>query len=187
MKITRHLITLLALSVALIHLLFPSLAIDGTTAFLVAIAALPWLGHLFKSVELPGGVKVEYHDLKQVEQQVRESGLLAQQPVLFEERPAYIRVAQEDPNLALAGLRIELEKELVALASRHNLAIEKPSVYRLANILAKKEILPAGAYAAISDLIQLLNKAVHGATVEQPALEWALEVGPELLNALKHK
>ncbi len=57
-------ITFCAIAVALLHALFPSIQIDAITVTLIGIAVIPWLGTLFKSVELPGGVKIEYHELE---------------------------------------------------------------------------------------------------------------------------
>ena len=41
----------------------PDLTIDTITLVLVAIAAIPWLGHIIESFELPGGPKVTYRKL----------------------------------------------------------------------------------------------------------------------------
>lgn len=58
--------TLVGLAMALVHLLWPSLAVDAITVTLLAIAVVPWLAPLFKSLELPGGVKVEFQELQRV-------------------------------------------------------------------------------------------------------------------------
>jgi len=102
-------ITLSAGTVAIIHLLWPNLKIDAVTVALITIATLPWLAPLFKSIELPGGVKIEFQELEQAKQEVESAGLLAKasaptsleratpQPYLF----AMIQTL--DPNLALAA------------------------------------------------------------------------------------
>ena len=53
-------ITIVALFLAAIHLIFPGAKIDAVTLTLFAIAVLPWLGSIFRSVEFPGGLKVQY-------------------------------------------------------------------------------------------------------------------------------
>ncbi|MER6146066.1 hypothetical protein ABT174_39680 [Streptomyces sparsogenes] len=66
-------ITIAAIGLALAHILSPGTAIDGTTLTLVGVAVLPWLGSVFKSIELPGGVKAEYRErLAKVEKKVAE-------------------------------------------------------------------------------------------------------------------
>lgn len=64
-------LTICALGLAVVHLVRPNAAIDATTLALLAIAALPWLGSVFKSVELPGGIKAEYRErIQAIEEQV---------------------------------------------------------------------------------------------------------------------
>jgi hypothetical protein len=77
---------------------------------------MPWLGSILRSLELSGGWKVEYNDLKKVEADAQSAGLLAV-PAEKTELPAYAAIAEQDPNLALAGLRIEIEKRLRRLAT----------------------------------------------------------------------
>src|SRR5689334_11246793 len=50
---------------AIVRLARPDLTIDTITLVLIAIAAIPWLGHIIESFELPGGPKVTYHKLEQ--------------------------------------------------------------------------------------------------------------------------
>lgn len=178
----------LAIAAAVAHAFFPNLQIDSTTAFLIAIAILPWLGMFFRSVELPGGIKVEYHELKEAEAKARDTGLITTSDEKSKAAdPIYERIAAEDPNLALAGLRIEIEKELVALATRHGIAVTRGSVLMLAKELTSIQVLGAGAYLALADIIHLLNKAVHGAKVEPESVSWALSSGSQILQSLRIK
>jgi hypothetical protein len=52
-----------ALIIALAHASAPDLKIDEVTLGLIAIAVVPWLGHVVESLELPGGAKVKYRQL----------------------------------------------------------------------------------------------------------------------------
>ena len=63
-------ITLIALLIALAHLVFPSVQIDFVTLILLLVAVLPWLAPLVKSVELPGGFKIELQDVKDLAEMV---------------------------------------------------------------------------------------------------------------------
>jgi len=177
-------ISVAAIALAILHLVFPSLAIDTITVALLVIAVVPWLGPIFKRVELPGGVKVEYQELKEKEAEVARAGLLAS-TVAHEIAHSFLIIRGEDPNLALAGLRIELEKSLRALAERNGLPTERASVRTLARDLAGKQVISGEAYLALSDLATLLNRAVHGAEVDDRAVDWAMDVGPKLLTTLR--
>ncbi|MFD7505211.1 hypothetical protein [Streptomyces sp. NPDC059850] len=65
----RHLVagavSVLALGVAVAHLVKPDLKIDNVTVALLVIAIVPWLRTLFTSIELPGGLRVEFRDVEQ--------------------------------------------------------------------------------------------------------------------------
>jgi hypothetical protein len=64
------LVSAAAVILAVIHVLLPRLALDTITLVLVAVAALPWLGPVFESVELPGGWGFKYRQLKRQQQEV---------------------------------------------------------------------------------------------------------------------
>jgi hypothetical protein len=63
------LISVGALLAAAVHLIWPTVKIDAVTLVLVGLAVAPWLAPIFKSIELPGGLRFEY---QQIQRQVRE-------------------------------------------------------------------------------------------------------------------
>jgi len=63
-RLLRTLISVGALLVAVVHLVWPDLGIDAVTLALFVIAIAPWLGPIFSSVELPGGWKFEYQQIQ---------------------------------------------------------------------------------------------------------------------------
>ncbi|BCJ47375.1 hypothetical protein GCM10010168_17330 [Actinoplanes ianthinogenes] len=73
-------ISVLSVSLAIVHLIWPDLRIDAVTLALLVVAVVPWLGRIFARVELPGGWKLEYREFKrsvereltEKQQQVRE-------------------------------------------------------------------------------------------------------------------
>src|SRR5688572_10173760 len=76
-KWMRSIVTGSAVALAIGHLIWPAAAIDAITATLLLVAIDPWLQPLFKSLELPGGVKVEFQDLERVTARADAAGLLA--------------------------------------------------------------------------------------------------------------
>ena len=192
----RLVVTLAALLLALVHIVFPWIAIDGVVLMLIVIAVVPWLAPLFRSLELPGGWKVEFRDLQKVAAKADDAGLLARPSAAAHAAHgaagsapdyAFQSVADRDPNLALAGLRIELEKRLVDLCRRHGVGTTMQGMGRLLRELAKIGVLNADEEAVLADLVQMLNAAVHGAEVDPRATEWAMDVGPQLILALEEK
>ena len=181
-------ITLGALIIAVVHLIWPRLAIDSITLTLIVIAVIPWLAPLFKSMEFPGGWKIEFRDLAKVQERAEQANLLAPiTAVDVETEYPFQIVAENDPNLALAGLRIEIEKRLRRLAQSADIPISRSSVGKLMRLLYEKQILSPNEYSVLADMIGLLNEAVHGAEVDRRALDWAMEVGPRILKALDQR
>jgi hypothetical protein len=190
MRRTQLVISLVALLVALAHLLFPTLAIDGITVMLLAIAVIPWLGPLFKAIELPGGLKVEYQDLLKAERKAEEAGLLApaaKSPGQPRHVYAFESVAENDPNLALVGLRIEIESRLRDIAESKGIKSENKSAGRLLRELRERGYLSQSESSVIADLLPLLNRAAHGALVDERGSQWALDSGTRILQALEEK
>ncbi len=185
LRYVRIIISGVAVVIALVHVLFPTVQIDTTTLVLLVIAGLPWLAPILKSVELPGGFKLEFQELQKAKEEAGRAGLLESAPV--NQEPPYLAVAEEDPNLALAGLRIEIEKRLRAIAAACGLDSERQSIGQILRRLPVNAAISEAQYFVISDLLALLNRAVHGAEVDPRSARWAIDVGPRLLAALDKK
>jgi hypothetical protein len=181
----RLFVTVGALGLALAHLIWPTRAVDLITLVLFVVAILPWVAPLFKSLEFPGGWKIEFQELQKAAQRAEQAGLLspaAEPPAAADY--TFQRVAEQDPNLALAGLRIEIEKRLVALAEKRGVEARSRGIGQLLRVLSDRGALGQQERSVLADLTGLLNSAVHGASVDRRATEWAIEIGPRLLRAL---
>lgn len=185
LKKLRQVISLGALLLALAHIIWPELAIDVIALALIVIAIFPWLAPLVKSLELPGGWKVEFQELQKAASRAELAGLLAAAPSEEETTFSFQSIATRDPNLALAGLRIEIEKRLSALAEIHDLnSRHAMSVGQSLRALAQAEVLTNEERKILADMVSMLNAAVHGAEVDSRAAAWAIDVGPRLLASL---
>lgn len=185
----RKFVSLGALALALVHIIWPALAIDAITLALIVIAVLPWLAPLVKSLELPGGWKVEFQELQKAASRAESAGLLAAKPSPEESAFSFQSIANRDPVLALAGLRIEIEKRLGRLAESQGLNEgRRPlGVGQLLRLLTQAEVLTNEERAILADMVNMLNSAVHGADVDPRAAAWAIEIGPRLLTSLDER
>jgi hypothetical protein len=189
-KRLRQIVTLIALTLAFAHLVFPSLNIDAITVTLLGISVVPWLAPLFKSLELPGGWKVEFQEqLRETVERAEQAGLLAPPtaPTAPQAEYAFQRLVNEDPNLALAGLRIEIERRLVRLAAKNGIEVRGRGLSQLLRSLSDRSVLGFQERAILSDLTGLLNAAVHGAEVDRNTAAWAVESGVRLLEKLDER
>lgn len=184
----RQIVSLGGLVLALVHIIWPKLAIDAVTLALIVIAILPWLAPLVKSLEVPGGWKVEFQDLQKAASRAESAGLLAAEASGKEATFSFQSIASRDPNLALAGLRIEIEKRLSSLAGIHGLNPRHPlSVGQSLRALAQADVLTKEERSILTDMVDMLNAAVHGAEVDSRAAAWAIDVGPRLLTSLDER
>jgi hypothetical protein len=185
-KILRYSITVGALMIAVVHLIWPSLKIDAIAMSCLLIAIVPWLALLFKAVELPGGWKFEFKELERASNKADKAGLLAKSRLLTPTKSySFQIVANQDPKLALAGLRIEIEKRLTEMAESSGVQLNKASVGKLLRILGDNGYLTQEQRSVLADMVGTLNAAVHGGDIDERAAEWALDVGPRLLDSLE--
>lgn len=181
------LITAGALFVALLHSIFPDIRIDSSTVALIVIAVIPWLGVLFRSLELPGGLKIEYQEIKEAKNAAVEAGFLENEasPKKPKQTYAFEAIAEDDPNLALSGLRIAIESRIREIYNSKNAHDSRIIPLRqVLNRLQEQEILQGKEYAAILDILPLLNRAAHGAHIDTRSANIALEVGIGILRTL---
>jgi hypothetical protein len=172
--------TIVAIAILILRKLWPDL-LDATDLLILALALLPWLSSILKSVEFPGGGKIEFKDV-----QSAVSKVVVGAPVAVAERAAgysgEISLSM-DPNLALVGLRIEIERRVARLAAKHGLEPER-SLLRTIRSLQSTGLVKAATVSGLLDLLMLGNRAAHGAAVDQEAGVWARDYGPQVLAVL---
>ena len=197
----KYLVAIGALALAGIHLIWPDLPIDATFILLLVIAigsvALPNIAPFLKSLELPGGLKIELRDAKAATEKaiplaaraegkaeltrkvIRKAEVEKHEPL-----ETLRRLAGTDPNLALVGFRIELEKRLLGLAERYQLDPRQKSLPLIVRQLRDKGAFPHSTAVGLIDLISFGNQAAHGAEVSVDAADWVLDLAPNILGLL---
>ncbi len=187
MKVLAKVIaSLIALSAAAARVFLPGSNVDLTTTILIIIAALPWLAELIDTAELPGGWKFKFRStLRETTRKAEEIGLAAPTLTKSEEnRYSFELVGLEDPNLALAGLRIEIERRLRSIAESNGVSAQMMGLGGLLNALSRQRLLDEQERGIIADLTGLLNGAVHGGKVDNQSASWALDLGKKILKTL---
>ena len=151
-------------------------------------------------LELPGNIKMQFHDLEKVTGSLEDVGLLLPKKMVGEQNihdgqkemkadnPWHV-MANGDSNLALATLRIETEKKLRQLAAKNNIPIQDANVEELCTQLLNKNIITRPEEAVLLDLIHILNNSVrmeHAGSTDK-ILQWVNDIGPQLLETLDKK
>jgi hypothetical protein len=188
-------VTLISIAFVAAHLIWPDLKIDSITVVLLAIALAPWVIQYLKSVELPGGLKIELKDVLKVSPNNIPPITAAATSTIEMETKATVEVksldpiknllamASTDPNLTLVGLRIEVERRLREISRIYGYG-ENPRLSPLIYSLRTGGILDPRLASALSNLITLGNQAAHGARVSTEAAEWIGNLAPGLLAEL---
>jgi len=179
-------VSVIAGALLIARLVWPSLRIDAVALGLVVVLILPWLSSLIKSAEFPGGWKVEFQDVRAAGEKVTQGTSPISSASVSATRPSYLQVADQDPNLALVGLRIEIESRLQALAEKNGISTRRGLRATLYALIEKNVIHPAAA-EGLHELIRAGNEAAHGAKVDDRTAKWALEYGPVILETLDHR
>ena len=166
-----------------VRLFWPSIKIDVVALGLFVVGVLPWLSSILESAKFPGGWEVKFRDVQRAASQVTSGAELSAAPAL---EPSFVSIASRDPNLALVGLRIEIEKRLRELAARYDLPGRLP-LRRLLQELRRHEILEPQALSGLDELVNAGDDAAHGAGVQDSIAQWAIEYGPKVLAVLDER
>ncbi len=124
---------------------------------------------------LRSSIDVDYEEIKENE------------PATTPWEPTTDTLLAEDASLALAKLRIDLERELRRLAFEEEAKrIVRPiGIPRLLDLLVKKKILNEFLVSAIKDILPACNQAIHGAEVPLSIARSVLSVGEEVVKILR--
>jgi hypothetical protein len=179
------------------HVVFPSIAIDATTLILLFLALVPWILPFVKSIDIPGVGTINLADTKAATDKITKTETPATRSIDTGVAEPSIgttvgetdltnlwSVFETDPNLALVGFRIEIEKRIRQIAEKAGIDDSRKSLARVARELLAKEVLPHEVVSGVIEIVALGNQAAHGATVEQNAAQWVLDVGPSILVRL---
>lgn len=186
-------VTIAASTLAILHLLFPKINIDLITVSLLALAIIPWVETLFKSVELPGGLKLEFQELRKLEEEAQKVGLISSEDVKKEPgeeeagKRLFVELAEQNQELALVSLRLDIEKCLRSIALKYDLKPQKLGINNLLRELASHHIIPIEEESVLRDMIGVLNQASHGVEYDQRTAKWIIEVGPKIIESLESK
>src|SRR5260221_3157303 len=176
--------------ILLLHLFRASFVqIDNTTILLMVLVLLtPFASHI-KKIKF-GDFEAEINqEIKKVEQQAKEikseggdkEQLIKKNSVIEELE----ELAAKDPVLALAKLRIEIEKKLKRL---YTFKETVPSgIKMMTQVLSGTGVISNKLKNLILDVTSILNRVVHGEDIPTEAnIDKVLNIGSEILDELDY-
>jgi hypothetical protein len=181
-SVVKVAISVVAAALIVAHLFFPQLKTDSTTLGLLAIGVIPWIYVFLKSAKFPGGLEVNFREIQEAGEKIT-AGATSNAKGVTDQDFAFLTVADQDPNLALVGLRIEIEKRIRAIAHSHSIPNGGPLRSLIRN-LNEKGFLSNLTLTGVEELVIAGNQAAHGASVGNNVAVWALNYGPAVIAAL---
>lgn len=107
------------------------------------------------------------------------------QPESFTVASAIKELAVTDPVIALAKIRIELEKILNRLARSTSIETKRTiPLGRLVNILVNHEVISQQIGKSLSEVISICNRAIHGEYISEENTNTIIDISIELIENL---
>lgn len=111
----RWLISIVAVLILLIRIIFPDLSIDAVSLGLIILALMPWLSPIIKSVEIFGIGKIEMQELKSQVEQLQNAVIKAN----LQADLATAKITDQEENSFKSETDIIPKQRLLDLAKRY--------------------------------------------------------------------
>jgi len=192
-KYLAMLISLLCASLIIIHAFYSQFTIDTTTLALIVILIFPWLLPYIKTLKLPGGTEVTFKDQVQQLERLSEKSKIVEiavqtslTPTKLAE-PTFSSLFAVDPNLALASLRIEIERKSREIARQKDLRIadERVPLRQILQELHSKKVIASSEFQILNVIIDVCNRAVHAEKVDMATASQILDIGKSAISYLE--
>jgi len=158
--------------------------IDLTSVALLLIFISPWLFPYVTKISLPGGggIELQVEALEQQTEKIPSPRAIGTRSVPKQVALAY-RINKEDPNLALASIRMGLEQSLRQISRGDEDAMHY-SIRQLMGLLARRRILSDELVDPIDSIIRICNRALHQADVSRPTAERVIAASIPVFDTL---
>lgn len=173
---------------------FQPIKIDNTSIILLLVILLsPFISAITKIKIGDFEAEIDPKEVKRIREevsaQITESESDAPRQVLEAENTtkSIKALADTDPILALAKLRIELEKalnKLYRITHKDNRDRRSKTAGQLVHILSNTEILPPEIARSTREVISICNRAIHGEDIQREDAESVVASGSSLLYQL---
>lgn len=187
----KFLMSLTFFILLIMKIFYQKTIIDNITIILAILMFAPWIIQYIKTLEVSGLGKVEFFDKekkKEIEQKVgavTSSSTNSKDPTTYN----FYNLRYEDPKLALAALRIEIEDKLRSIAAKEGIETKNAGLNQITDLLNSNQLLTHTEIEIIKDLTTVLNKAVNSQlkNYKNESFQWIIDVGIKLIDSLDEK
>jgi len=192
MKIIQWLIVIIGIMLIVVHGFWSDIfKVDGVTILILFILAIPFVAQYLKKAKFPGA-EFEFRE------EIRETQKLVQLSVEQAEKAQSAGEAKilpfetfklssvrelldSDSVLALAALRIEIEKKLRTAADFLGFPMRnKLSIFKLSEAVYRKGLLSFEQITALRKIINMCDKAIHGSLISRDEAREIFDLAEEL-------
>ena len=169
-----------------------AISVDTTSILLIALMLISPFASAIRKIKLGGfEAEIDPQEVRRIADSAEAQ--LAQETPKPEAAPrhlgpasAILELGDQDKVLALAKLRIELEKLLRQIAStgdpsKGHRSTALPNVLRQ---LTSLDLIQARMLRALQEVLEICNRAIHGESISGESADRILHVGAELLESL---
>lgn len=103
--------------------------------------------------------------------------------------PTPERLFNEDPILALAKIRIDLEEEVrrIGIMVGAIRPDQRFDLLRTLSVVERRSIIPATVVEAIRTILPLCNRALHGEAIDLVTVKGVIDIAREIMTVLQSK
>ena len=167
-----------------------SLSVDSTSILLLLIILISPFISTIKRIKY-GDFEAEI-DPKEIEKIKANSEYLVEtpnndedrRPEIYDATDSIYELAESDPVIALAKIRIELEKLLGRLARTNAIDVSRPTLGRLVRELSNQEYITRQMGKSLSEVISICNRAIHGELISDKSAKTIVNLGVELIEEI---
>lgn len=159
------------------------LAVMLVSPFIAAIKKVKF-GDFEAEIDIDEIRKIKSETEKTLNENKEEREDREERPEIYATNDAIKALAESDPVIALAKIRIELEKVLSQLARFNSVKVSGYALGALVNKLTNQEIISHDLGKSLREVIALCNRAIHGESISEEGARAIVDVGVELLEEL---
>ncbi|HEY4078296.1 MAG TPA: hypothetical protein VGM26_15305 [Rhizomicrobium sp.] len=158
--------------------------ISWITVALVGIAMFPWFVRYISAVELPAGVKISLRE--RAERLGVEAQTIVSAAPVSPETGDLFQAVLANPDVALAGLRIEIERRLLTMARlASDFSSDRiVSITWLVRQLEQRDVIASREAELLLELIPVLNAASHARAISSDIRSWVVQAARPMLGYL---
>jgi len=195
-KLKKHIPLIIFLIALLLFCLYlfniDIVRIDSITLLLLALLLLTPFSSSLKKIKFGDfEAEIEPEEVKKIEKEVKKIEKEESREVSRDKSNVIeemYSILENDHILALAKLRMELEKILNKIAfTKDKKSNAKRGQFAQLRYIEKNSLLDKKYIAPIKDVLSISNRAIHGEDVSKNTAENIIEIGSNLLNQLQYE